>query len=85
MKKQNNYSYSMVRIVCQGKIKDCDHCKEPEGKETVREGYCKLCGRPLWKQSGDACGFIIGYHDRNYNQQNKVHIKCKFCNTVTTI
>ena len=75
----------MIRIVCQGIIKNCEFCKEDENKESIKEGYCPKCGRPLWKKSGDKCGFIIGYKDRNYHQLNKIHIKCKFCNTVTTV
>jgi hypothetical protein len=82
---KRNFNYSMIRIVCQGKIKTCDFCKDNKDNETIKEGYCAKCGRPLWKKSGDNCGFIVGYKDRNYRQQNKVHIKCKFCNTVTSV
>ena len=78
----DNYNYSMVRIVCKGKIKVCDFCKD---KKEIQEGYCKMCGRPLWKKSGEDCNFIIGYKDKNYHQQNKVHIKCKYCNSITSI
>lgn len=83
--KSRNYNYSMLRIVCQGKIKVCDHCRVKDGEEVVKEGYCKMCGRPLWKAEGDPCNFIIGYRERNYHQVDKIHIKCKFCNTMTTI
>jgi hypothetical protein len=31
------------------------------------------------------CGYIIGYYDRSYKQQQKVHFKCKMCSTITTI
>jgi hypothetical protein len=80
-----DYNYSMIRIICQGKIKTCDFCREEDNNTTVKEGYCSKCGRPLWKKSGEHCGFILGYQDKNYKQQNKIHIKCKFCNTVTSI
>lgn len=76
------FNYSMVRIVCQGKISDCEFCKDDK---SLKEGYCSKCGRPLWKKPGEICGFIIGYKDRNYHQQNKVHIKCKFCSTITSV
>ena len=78
------FGYSMVRVVCKGIIKSCKFC-ESEDINEIREGYCPKCGRPLWKKPGDSCGFIVGYADRNYRQQNKVHFKCKYCNTVTTI
>lgn len=79
---KQNFNYNMVRIVCQGKISACDFCKDIE---TINEGYCSKCGRPLWKKSGEECGFIIGYKEKTYHQQNKVHIKCKFCNTMTSV
>ena len=80
-----NYNYAMLRVVCQGKIKSCEFCKEEKDKETIKEGFCSQCGRPLWKKPGESCGFIVGYLDRNYHQTNKVHIKCKFCNTMTSV
>jgi hypothetical protein len=79
----NKFKYAMVRIVCEGVIKTCKFCEGDS--ETIKEGYCAMCGRPLWKKPGERCGFILGYADKNYRQQDKVHIKCKFCNTVTTI
>lgn len=81
------YNYSMQRIVCTGSIKTCEFCKEDDSDESKisKEGYCPKCGRPLWKKAGEKCGFILGYADRNYHQQDKIHIKCKFCNSMTTI
>lgn len=79
------FIYSMIRVVCQGKIKACNFCKENENNGIAKEGYCSKCGRPLWKNPGETCSFIIGYIDRNYKQNGKVHIKCKNCNTITTI
>jgi hypothetical protein len=81
---KRKFNYSMVRVVCRGEIKSCDFCKIDESDESCKEGYCHKCGRPLWKKPGEECGFIVGYLDHNYRQQNKVHFKCKFCNTVTT-
>ena len=82
---QRNYNYSMIRIVCKGKIKSCDFCKGVNEDGAIHEGFCSQCGRPLWKKPGEDCSFIIGYKDRNYRQQDKIHIKCKFCNTMTTV
>lgn len=79
------FNYSMVRVICQGSIKECDFCKNVNVDGRISEGYCSQCGRPLWKKPGEKCSFILGYYDRNYRQENKVHIKCKFCNTVTSI
>jgi hypothetical protein len=28
---------------------------------------------------------VVGYHDRNYRQQEKVHFVCRFCRTITSI
>lgn len=88
---ENNFRYSMKRVVCNGKIKSCEFCKDSNngktenGKPILMEGYCSKCGRPLWKKPGDDCGFILAYLDRHYNQKDKVHIKCKLCSTVTTV
>lgn len=83
-KDQRKYNYQMVRIVCGGKIKSCDFCKDVNENKIIEEGYCKMCGRPLYKKPGESCGFVIGYVDRNYRQQDKVHFICRFCNTITT-
>ena len=79
------YRYKQIRIVCQGIVKTCKHCKDTE----FQEGYCKLCSRPLWKKSGDKCNHILGYAERDddgqFKKQGKLHIKCTYCNTLTTI
>jgi hypothetical protein len=79
----------MVRVVCQGKIKSCKFCNDldygSEKKEVKHEGFCNMCGRPLYKKPGENCNFIVGYVDRGYKQQNKVHFKCKMCPTITTV
>jgi hypothetical protein len=86
MDEKKKFNYSMVRVVCQGKIKSCDFCKEQVNDEKIiREGYCSKCGRPLFKNPGDHCGQVIGYYDRRYRQQEKVNIVCRFCRTITTI
>lgn len=83
---KKNFNYSMVRVVCQGKIKSCASCKEQVNNETVMyDGYCSKCSRPLCKNEGDLCGQVVGYYDRRYRQQDKVHITCRFCRTITSI
>jgi hypothetical protein len=81
----DQYRYRMVRVVCQGKIKTCKFCEGLDYEKHSYEGYCTQCGRPLYKKPGDECNFIVGYVDRLYKQQNKVHFKCKFCQTITTV
>lgn len=80
-KLNKSYKYSMVRIVCNGTIHGCDHCKN---NKEISEGYCHLCGRPLWKKVGEKCNVILGYHDRSVNTQGKVSVKCKWCNSIQT-
>lgn len=80
----DTYRYRMVRVVCKGKIKTCKFCNDLD-YEKAHEGYCKKCGRPLDKRPGDECNFIVGYVDREYHQQDKVHFKCKMCSTLTTV
>lgn len=82
------YNYKMVKIVCRGTIKSCSRCAETG----FMEGYCPQCGRPLWKNPGDPCRFILGYVERTNDQKQgnnlcggKVNFKCTMCNTVTTI
>lgn len=83
---KKKFNYSMVRVVCKGKIKTCESCKDLiNDKNVIREGYCVKCGRPLYKNEGDICGQVVGYFDRRYKQQEKVHISCRFCRTITTI
>ena len=77
------FNYKLVRIVCQGQIKSCPFCSD--NSETIKEGYCKMCGRPLWKKPGEKCGFILAYVDRNYHQKDKINIVCRNCKTITTI
>jgi hypothetical protein len=84
MTDKRKFNYSMIRVICQGTIKSCNFCEQEALSENSHEGYCAKCGRPLWKKPGEKCNFIVGYLDHNYRQQNKVHFKCKFCNTVTT-
>lgn len=79
-KMEKNYNYKVKRVVCQGIVKGCDACKDKH-----EEGYCTLCGRPLWKKVGEPCGNILGYMDRNYKQENKVHWVCRWCSTCTTL
>lgn len=87
----DQYKYKMVRVVCKGKIKSCEFCKGTDdeknesGDRIMYEGYCTKCGRPLDKKTGDDCNFIVGYVDHYLKQQGKVHFKCKFCQTMTTI
>jgi deoxyribodipyrimidine photolyase-like uncharacterized protein len=78
------YRYRMVRVVCKGKIKSCNFCNDLD-YEKKHEGYCTKCGRPLDKKPGDECNFIVGYVDHLYKQQDKVHMKCKMCSTLTTV
>lgn len=80
----DQYRYRMVRVVCQGKIKSCKFCEDLD-YEKKHEGFCRKCGRPIDKKPGDDCNFIIGYVDRLFKQQNKVHFKCKMCSTITTV
>lgn len=80
-----SYNYSMVRVNCNGKIKSCEFCKEDENNKMNKEGYCVKCGRPLWKKEGESCNFIIGYLDRNFHQKQKVHFRCRYCNSITTV
>lgn len=75
------FKYRMIRLVCTGKIKNCDNCKDIE----FSEGYCKLCGRPLWKKVDETCNFILGYVDSEFKKQGKVNIICRNCKTITTI
>ena len=82
MESKKSFNYAMCKIICNGTIKSCEFCKNIDN---IQEGFCEKCGRPLWKKTGEHCGFILGYYDRNYHQNNKVHIKCKFCNTLTSI
>jgi hypothetical protein len=83
---KKRFNYSMVRVVCKGQIKPCDFCKDQVNDATViREGYCTKCGRPMFKNPGDLCGQIVGYYDRRYKHQDKVHFTCRFCRTITTI
>lgn len=85
----NQYRYRMVRVVCKGKIKCCKFCEEldygDEKKRIVHNGFCNMCGRPLDKKPGDECNFIVGYVDQLYKQQDKVHFKCKMCQSLTTV
>lgn len=86
MADDKKFNYSMVRVVCQGNIKSCEFCKEViNTKELKHNGFCSMCGRPLDKNPGDPCAFIIGYIDRRYKQQDKVHLICRFCKTITTV
>jgi hypothetical protein len=79
-------NYSMVRVVCDGTIKPCEFCKEViNTKELKHEGYCAKCSRPLDKNPGDPCRYIVGYLDHRYKQQDKVHLICRFCKTITTV
>jgi hypothetical protein len=81
----DDYRYRMVRVVCHGKIKTCEFCKNLDYENHSYEGFCSKCGRPLDKKPGVECGHIVGYYDRGYHQQNKVHFKCKMCSTITSI
>jgi hypothetical protein len=86
----NDYRYRMIRVVCEGTIKPCEFCKDikyedENGEKIMHEGFCQKCGRPLDKKPGDKCNFIVGYQDRGYKQQNKIHFKCGKCPTITTI
>lgn len=81
----DDYRYRMVRVVCQGTIKTCKFCENLDYENRAYEGYCSKCGRPLDKKPGVKCGYIIGYYDRSYKQQQKVHFKCKMCSTITTV
>jgi hypothetical protein len=78
-----HYNYKNVRMVCKGKIKSCDSCHE--NNEFLKDGFCVKCGRPLWKKPGEPCEFILGYHDRNFERLGQIVLKCKYCNTLTTI
>jgi len=79
------YKYKMVRLICKGIIKNCSNCENQE----IDEGYCSLCGRPLWRKSGEVCDTIIGYlekpSDGIFKKQGKVHLKCTICNSMMTI
>lgn len=84
--KVEKYNYSMLRVVCVGKIKSCKFCEDIiNDKTNVYEGFCKKCGRPLDKNPGEDCRFIVGYVDRRFHQQEKVHFRCRYCNTLTTL
>lgn len=80
-----SYKYKMVRLVCKGEIKGCPSCEKTE----FGEGYCSLCGRPLWRKTGEICDTIIGYlekpSDGIFKKQGKLHLKCTICKTMTTI
>lgn len=80
---KDDFNYAMRRVICNGIIKTCDFCKEDSDR--IQEGYCSKCCRPLWKKPGEPCNFILGYRDKDYHQVDKIHIKCNFCNTMTTI
>jgi hypothetical protein len=83
---KRKYNYAMVRVVCEGKISSCEFCSDKLNTKELRyDGFCSKCGRPLDKNPGDACSFIIGYVDRRYRQQDKVHIICRYCKTIKTI
>lgn len=75
------YRYKKVRVVCEGLIKSCEHCSDIK----FSEGYCKECGRPLWKEVGEQCNFVIGYIDGTFRKQGKVDLICRNCRTVTTL
>ena len=85
----DNYRYRMIRVVCEGKIKPCEFCKDldygTEEKRIMHEGFCKKCARPLDKKPGEDCKFIVGYRDRGYKQVDKIHFKCRNCSTITTV
>lgn len=85
----DQYKYRLIRVVCEGKIKSCKFCKDldygSDGHKIMHEGFCSKCGRPLDKKPGDTCNFIVGYYDRNYRQIDKIHFKCRNCQTLTTI
>lgn len=89
LKLMDNYRYRMLRIVCAGKIKPCEFCKdmayEKDGKKIVHEGFCSKCGRPLDKKPGEECNSVVGYVDRGYRQQDKVNFICRNCNTIITV
>jgi hypothetical protein len=94
-----NFKYKTVRVVCKGKIKVCDNCKDIP----ISEGYCKLCRRPLWKKEGETCNSIIAYYKGDLKQGKEivckecktlnyfkehiigVDILCKECNSITSI
>lgn len=81
------YKYKLIRVVCEGKIKGCDHCKD---LPVPSEGYCKLCRRPLWRNIGDPCKTIIAYVNSDLKQGNSkrkigVDVICKECNSITSI
>ena len=59
------YKYKRVRMVCLGLIKGCSYCSTID----FSEGYCKECGRPLWKKVGEQCNFVIGYVDNTFKKQ----------------
>jgi len=75
------YKYQKVRIVCNGKIKGCEHCSDVD----FSEGYCKMCGRPLWKKVNEQCNFVLGYYDNTIRKQGKIDVICRNCRTVLTI
>lgn len=72
--------YKKVRIVCHGKIKKCEFCRD-----LFTEGYCKLCGSPLWKSVNEDCNKILGYYDGDLKKQGNIDFICRDCHTVTTI
>jgi hypothetical protein len=75
------YKYKKVRLVCLGLIKGCEYCDSIE----FSEGYCKNCGRPLWKKIGEQCNFVLGYYDGTIRKQGKFDIICRNCRTITTV
>jgi hypothetical protein len=75
------YKYQKVRLVCKGIIKGCDQCSDVD----FSEGYCKFCGRPLWKKINEQCSFVLGYMDSTIRKQGKLDIICRNCKTILTI
>jgi hypothetical protein len=75
------YRYKKVRMVCLGLIKGCEHCSDIE----FSEGYCKSCGRPLWKKINEQCNFVLGYYDNTIRKQGKIDLICRNCRTITTL
>jgi hypothetical protein len=81
MNGKKKFRYRKNRVVCNGTIKGCEHCKDIS---PPAEGYCPMCGRPLWKRIGEACNFILGYVECPGPTQGKIDFRCYQCNTIIT-
>ncbi|GAG19524.1 unnamed protein product [marine sediment metagenome] len=72
---------SFIRVQCKGETLGCERCRNL----FKDRGFCKECGRALWKSVGEKCDIAYAYVERNYTWQGKIRIKCRFCKFINII